>query len=435
MNFLKLSSCGIILFLVGCAHYAPIQKGLIPLSERIDRSRKLVERRRKEALLITLKEKAEILKTRLYANFLADHSLLVKYKRDELPTQGHFEYTTDLLATLAFEYGTTKDPTVKLQALRVIMGLIEMDRSNGTLDGFIPYIVKVENEKLVVVRNDAHSNVYAQLMFSYSAILNVFDDSILTDLVKSHIQLVVYYFLKTDMILKDLEGNKIEHSNLNSKSGSRKLDAMIILETGLAVMDPSSILYKMTKTQYDKFVKKGYKKSGMKLHIRILIWEIPSHSTDWLNFTRLYSLVQTTDSGAYKKTVKRLYKSQRKECNPFFDVVYMSCLKDYDLELKKRVKKFLLSFPLNLDQSEIINSRNKEVKLRWIPVLTKGKYVAEVKKPLLIYQRPLSNFLWKRNPYQVDDNFNCDDSLKYSGIDYLLAYWMCRYHGVVSIDD
>ncbi|MBK7977684.1 MAG: hypothetical protein IPK07_32010 [Deltaproteobacteria bacterium] len=45
-----------------------------------------------------------------------------------------------------------------------------------------------------------------------------------------------------------------------------------------------------------------------------------------------------------------------------------------------------------------------------------------------------TDFLWQRNPYVVD----CDagsPALVNPGVDYLVAYWMARYQGLISARD
>src|SRR5262249_49922956 len=46
--------------------------------------------------------------------------------------------------------------------------------------------------------------------------------------------------------------------------------------------------------------------------------------------------------------------------------------------------------------------------------------------PLPIPQRPSTDFLWQRSPFQLDSNGG--GLLEEAGIDYILPYWMLRYY-------
>jgi uncharacterized protein (TIGR03437 family) len=55
-------------------------------------------------------------------------------------------------------------------------------------------------------------------------------------------------------------------------------------------------------------------------------------------------------------------------------------------------------------------------------------------QPIPVPDRPTSDFLWQRSPYQLS-NQGGSNIIEGAGIDYILPYWMARYCGVVTADN
>ena len=60
---------------------------------------------------------------------------------------------------------------------------------------------------------------------------------------------------------------------------------------------------------------------------------------------------------------------------------------------------------------------------------------ASAKAPFPIQYRCPEDFLWQRSPYQICRCQEDQPAHVFPGIDYLLAYWMGRYHGYLSEND
>jgi hypothetical protein len=50
--------------------------------------------------------------------------------------------------------------------------------------------------------------------------------------------------------------------------------------------------------------------------------------------------------------------------------------------------------------------------------------------PVPVAQRPTTDFLWQRSPFQLFGGGS--GNIESAGIDYLLPYWMARYYGVIQ---
>jgi hypothetical protein len=52
------------------------------------------------------------------------------------------------------------------------------------------------------------------------------------------------------------------------------------------------------------------------------------------------------------------------------------------------------------------------------------------RKPLPVAARAYTDFLWQRAPFRLHQPG--DERIEHSGLDYILPYWMARYHGVIT---
>ena len=67
-----------------------------------------------------------------------------------------------------------------------------------------------------------------------------------------------------------------------------------------------------------------------------------------------------------------------------------------------------------------------------------GKYATcgdptQACQPIPVPDRPTTDFLWQRSPYQLANN-DGSNIIEGAGIDYILPYWMARYYKVIAAD-
>jgi len=148
---------------------------------------------------------------------------------------------------------------------------------------------------------------------------------------------------------------------------------------------------------------------------------------------RLCALTEATDREAYNTALRKLYRSQKHERNPQFAIMYLSRNPELPADLLKReIHTYLSSFPLSLNNHEIINRKDRDIQQKLFPPLVKHSWRAEAKVPLPIYRRPLSYNEWKQNPFRLDGKFHKRGRVLFPGTDFLLAYWMGRYYQLIG---
>ena len=427
-----------IMTLTGCTVFYSIPPSPTGMADRLELSQQVIKRRKQEAQTLSLHEKAVILESRLLERFLLHPYALVSKYRKSNEIRGQIGPTSHYLAALAFQYAVTKNHDVRNVARRVIDSLRALDRSNG-VDGYIPSWVSLEDGKLVVRGNETHSNAYSQLLFGFVNAHEHLDDPEIRQSIQQHVKSIAEYFLVNDLVLRDGEGRAVPHSNISPSllqfSGSRCLDALVLAETTLNILSKqdSPWIERGMYEQHRKMVKSGYLQKIQNLQFHVFNFKLPTHSTDWINFIRLYTLTRVSDNRAYSRALSRLFRAQRGENNPLFAIIYLANSNlGEDEFLQSQINEYLQSFPITLDNAEIINSLDPTIQKKWIPDIVKLKQRAEAATPLPIYRRPLNPQEWKRNPYRLDGNFSRQGDAAFPGIDYLLVYWMGRFYDVVD---
>ncbi len=388
----------------------------------------VTSRREIESESMDLLEKARYFQARVLNQFSSeDCRLIMKYKSGgddvrDVATTAHF------LAALAFKYAVDKSSDDQALAREIIAGLIALDTSYGEYDGRLPvYANRTQNLK--TPDEALTANGYTQLFFAYVTAYKLFDDPGIESMITEHTTKIAERYIDDDYILKDRDGNPLNHSNIYPSrrqwSKSRCLDTLVFQETVLFLVGDIYIRDKVKKLQADS-INKNYLGKIRTLHFTILSVTLPTHATDWLNFIRLYTLIQSSGSPEYRASLKRLYRTQKHEKNPLFNSIYAICSSGYS----DITKVFLDTFPIELD-SRVVD--NPDINPRF-PRIVKWRVKREAPDPLPIYRRPLRSHNWKGNPSQLRGGDTGPDYLRYPGVDYLLAYWMHRYAQIHEID-
>src|SRR5262249_28852616 len=111
--------------------------------------------------------------------------------------------------------------------------------------------------------------------------------------------------------------------------------------------------------------------------------------------------------------------------NPFFAFVYQALTPSAPTD--ERCLQTLRHFPLEKRDIAVHNRTRPGVCLSWVRDRHGRLQACD---PVPIEDRSPSTFAWKDNPYGLDGGG--DGTRLYTGTDYLLAYWLGRYHGFLE---
>ena len=387
------------------------------------KSKQTIQNRKSLLLNVNLEQKALFFEKYIIERMHKTHKFAPKLYIDGKPGKLRMDMTALFLSALAFKYAVTKEAKDKQRILEILNSIMKADGANG-LDGFIPYQVQIKEDKIICSRNDTHINVYTQLLFAYIPLLKLSDDQEITREVLKHLTLIVKHLQKTNFTLADHEGNEIDYSDLSPSRFTFQTNRQQLM----LIFADLALKYKLGKNMAairKKLSDYGYEDDIQSMHFKFLNLEFPTHSSSWLNLSNAFIGYHIDNSQYYKTAFNNLYDRYRDEKNLLFRLMYYSM--EAEKDVLKQARATLNEFPINPTDREIINSPNKELNPISDASFIKLKREIEVKKPLPIYQRPMRSFEWKLNQMRIDGNFKSNGRLNYTGIDYLVAYWMFKW--------
>ncbi|NQZ59568.1 MAG: hypothetical protein HRT88_19125 [Lentisphaeraceae bacterium] len=389
-----------------------------------------IRRLKAQASDSTLEQKALIFEKNITPHLHKNFKFTPKSYQNNKPSILRIDMTALFMSALAFKYEVLHKNQDRKLIEELIDSIYAADTANG-LDGFIPYKVRIEEDQIKITSNETHENVYAQLFFAYFNILNSVDHTRIHQKIRRHVRLIMNHFHTNNFVLVDHEGKKTEFSDLSPKRFSllhnRQLSLISMIDFALFALDKNDdrqLIDKISTTR-KQITSMNYEEKSQSLRWQIGALEFPTQSSSWLNFLKIYTGFHSSKKAFYRDSIDKLHKAYKQEENVFFQLIDLSIQDQKDPNLLMTVREQLKTFPTDLSKREVINSEDTGLRFQY------GKYIKlkrqlEVNSPMPIYRRPLNSYEWKRNQLRVDGNFHGGGEIKFTGIDYLQAYWLLR---------
>lgn len=190
----------------------------------------------------------------------------------------------------------------------------------------------------------------------------------------------------------------------------RFLTAIALLNSAFAVSGEER--FALEKSRYlDNAVVKKIAASG-EIHFVWFAREFNQH----LAFMNYYVLLATETDPLWQaywlEHLSRLMEKFRREGNSFFTYIYGTFF-SVNANLRALALQSLREFRYPKRWEEVLNSQEPSIE-------KVGKWSLQ---PLPVWRRVNTDVVWQRSPYQLDG----PPGNRYSGIDFLLAYWMGRH--------
>jgi hypothetical protein len=370
------------------------------------RTQATIDSRRDSALSKGLRDKALAFETRVRQNFMTEDGLVCR-----LPgTNGDLEITSHYMAAMALKAAASQDAAGHVGAHCALKGLYALEANSGQ-PGYLPR--RLDSPAAV------HANSYTQLYFGLLMAHQHCPE--LRREISALSDRIARYLLDNDLQLLDpATGNMDPDSDLRPRSvemsRSRVLNSLVFLEAAKYLSTDTDIRHEL-RVWLARAVAFDYPYRIQLTHLQLPGLKLPTHAGDWLNMLRLYTLAQVGENPDYQRALDRLYASQDREQNALFAAM----MGDYD-----EAELTLAGFPIALDNREMMNSPLPDVPEKWFPSMVKTRLIREGCEPLPVYRRPLGHNEWKRNPYRLDGNIGETGDRHYSGLDFILAYWLVK---------
>jgi hypothetical protein len=136
-------------------------------------------------------------------------------------------------------------------------------------------------------------------------------------------------------------------------------------------------------------------------------------------------------TAALREVEARLWPGVRGEHNAFFAAVHE--LASNDPVARAAARSALLEFPDRKQDWPVDLTRpGFDLETRaW----KSSKGLPRAERPIPLYLRPAGSNLWVGDPHLMAGSLPDTGQTEYSGVDYLLAYWLARARGIVGAED
>ncbi|MFO8058110.1 MAG: hypothetical protein R6V10_12505 [bacterium] len=288
---------------------------------------------------------------------------------------------------------------------------------------------------------DTSRDQYDGFFFGAAIAYELVDDPKLRSLIRSDVKELMDYLERNNFIIRGINDKKTGAGDVWYLPGFRvawtlcaariigepdyrelyeKQARLFLPWTGLEYMDTPAHNF------YEYYALMFYHRSGYNIHR--LAWSSARQEAHFSAFS-LFVRPYTRGIG-----------------NVFFDYVYESMRKEPSAKVLEEAGQALLQFPsppnrqLVPDQPAKYIGPYSALKREFCSLRFRGKKLCSPKlrslRPVPVRYRCPTDFLWQRSPYKVCAGHSRGNPRKvYPGIDYLLAYWMGRYHGFLGPED
>ncbi|HUT53710.1 MAG TPA: hypothetical protein VM658_09980 [bacterium] len=361
-------------------------------------------------------------------------------------------HTGAYLAAEAFRYAATHDPEAKANALRAASALHHHLRITGK-PGFIaryagpaepPFLASREScldkPRCHLVDGgtygghfwlgDTSRDQYDGWFFGNGIAYSLIDDPALRAMIRADVKEVIDALFATGWHIMDVDG-------LMTGAGSVAFNPAFQMGWEAVAMEA------INEPKY----RDRYRRDADALLplVAASFLEIPGHHCSQyyavMFFHRTaYNIARLDPS----PTRRRLFALDFKELvrpftrgadNVFFDYVYMAVAHDPDPAVIRRGREALALFP-EPPNRRICREPPPERECALCALLSAmGRGEPSAVKPYPIEQQCSTDFLWQRSPYVMHCCARTDLAHVYPGIDFMLAYWMGRYHGFIDSND
>lgn len=263
------------------------------------------------------------------------------------------------------------------------------------------------------------------IVYGYGWAFDATDNRARRDRIAKEVTAIVDRIVAHGMQIVGPDGRRVKHGDLTAGLFTENLNALIALalvKTAAHVAPDGGY-----ETTYRDLIRRGYARRAQAARDRW--WERftgVNHSDNNLAVLAYDVLLRYEDDPGlrepYRAGLRRTWNVARREGNALLTTVAASHAVPVDAMARRAAVEALVDFPLEQPGVTVMNSRRLDVCLS-----PRRDRTGEIQacEPLPISERPRGPFEWNQNPYRLDSTG--DGSQEYSGLGYLVAYWLGRH--------
>jgi len=388
---------------------------------------------------LSLKERAQAYQERLQDWHQMDDGLII-YRRwgkdhPQLPGYGNLAdgcfFGGVYLASQALRLAATGDPEAREQvllSLRALKLYAEVSGVRGLLARYFSPVKpdddrwrKSQTHPGYFWRSDVSKDQYAGYIHGLGVTLAVVSDQEIRSQIAPLASAIADHLMENDLQIIDWDGERTTYGDLRGRiigvipNGVNALICLAIFKVAAESTGEQKYI-----DFYDKLVQDGYPGITRSTHFATLGTDDRVNAN--MSYVALYPLLLLEDDeevvGEVRKGALRTWSRVKEDHNAFFSFAHAAIVEEGD-EGKAKGRDAIFEFP---DSKDVL-------------VLTTRQPEPGSKPAVPLYQRPRNANLWVSDPTKLAGHLEDMGYVEFTGIDYLIAYWMGRYHGFVGPDE
>jgi hypothetical protein len=365
-------------------------------------------------------------------------------------------HTGIYLASQSLRYAVTKDPAARAQVLRSLNALrllMELTGRRGLLGrhfAFAPSAAKVDERWRrslahpdYLWRGDVSKDQYAGFIHGLGVAWAVVDDAAVRARAAELAAAAADHLIANDLAIVDANDRRATHGDLSGHWLCVPIGVNALIALAVAKVAEASSAEPRHLEFYRGLVGDGYPEASYWAHFSFL--GIGSAVNDHMAYLALYPLLlierDAAVLAALRESERRSWRALSEDRNAFFAFVHAALAADdpgdsgrspsgLRSDAAERGRQALREFPADKVEWPVdltregfdfprafLNSR------RCMPRTTQG---------VPLHLRPRTSSFWAAEPDELAGNLSSRGDVETAGVDYLLAYWMGRYHGLLS---
>jgi hypothetical protein len=279
-------------------------------------------------------------------------------------------------------------------------------------------------------RGDVSKDQYSGFIAGLGVALAVVDDPEVRARIAELSSAAADHLIANDLQIIDADGDRTTHGNLSGRIALVPIGVNALIALAIAKVAAESTGEQRYREFYSSLVESGYPGFTYWAHFTVL--GVGNRVNDNMSHLALYPLFLLEKDPKILEELEagdqRTWAAVRDDRNAFFSFVHASRHPLLDGRAEGRTSLFefpedKVEWPIDLTREgygfprAFLNTRKCE------PRTTSG---------VPLYLRARSSSFWASDPFRLTGNLARSGDRDNAGGDYLLAYWMGRYHGFIA---
>jgi hypothetical protein len=291
-------------------------------------------------------------------------------------------------------------------------------------------------------KSDASKDQYAGFVHGLGVAWAVISDPEIRSETSVLASAVADHLIENDLEIVDWNGRRTTHGDLRGRVFGLPVGVNALVSLVIARVAAEAPGGRRHVAFHARLVDAGYPEIARSAHLTSL--RFCSRVNENMAYLALYPLLLLErDPGirdALRNAARRLWQDVQGEGNAFFAFVQAALVADPLEEGQRGIREEA--------RAEGLRSLREfpDRKIVWPVDLTRDGFEMpkawlrcdgepRAKHPVPLYLRPRHSSLWTSDPYRLVGRLGARGESEFAGIDYLLAYWIGRYHGLVAPEE